>query len=293
MRTVGGLAILRAVASQLLGRGARPPWECLRPIAFASLLGGSATLIGTAPNILIASVRRDLVGAPFTMFDFTPVGAGVTICGVAFLAFGWRLIPRGLRGRTAEPALAIEDYQSELRVGKASAYVGRTVGDIEELSGGAVAVTAIIRDEHHRYVPAASWPLHPEDVLVVEADPQAIEQFARDGNLGNAWGGGSVNPTIQRALPATASLVAARASSSTCTRSPPPARSGPAVPRRRPSSRVGAWCSCARPASTNGCCWKTCAMPACTTTSRSTTIPTPIGACGRTRNSSRSRLSST
>ena len=183
MKNVGALAIFLPAAIQLARRVDRSPSEFLMPMAFASLLGGSATLIGTAPNILIASVRQDLVGAPFTMFDFTPVGAGVTICGVAFLAFGWRLIPRGLRGRTAEPALAIADYQSELRVGKASAYVSRTVGDIEELSGGAVAVTAIIRDEHHRYVPAATWPLHPEDVLVVEADPQAIEQFARDGNL--------------------------------------------------------------------------------------------------------------
>jgi di/tricarboxylate transporter len=180
MKNVGALAIFLPAAMQVARRGDRSPSEFLMPLAFASLLGGSITLIGTSPNMLISSVRQDLVGAPFGMFDFTPVGAGIALFGVVFLTFGWRLIPRR---RATELAFSIEDYTSELRVGKNSAYVGRTVGDVEELSGGAVSVIAVIRDESTRHVPGASWPLHPEDVLVIEAEPQAIEQLARDGNL--------------------------------------------------------------------------------------------------------------
>lgn len=168
---------------QVAQRSDRSLSEFLMPLAFASLLDGSCTLIGTSPNLLISSVRQDLVGAPFEMFDFAPVGAGIALVGVLFLGVGWRLIPQRRRSRTAELAFSVEDYTSELRVGKSSAYVGRTVGDIEELSGGTVSVTAVIRDNARRIVPGAGWPLHPEDVLVVEAEPQAIEQFARDGNL--------------------------------------------------------------------------------------------------------------
>lgn len=182
MKNVGALAIFLPAALQVARRHDRSPSEFLMPLAFGSLLGGSCTLIGTSPNLLISSVRQNLVGAPFQMFDFTPVGAGMALLGVLFLAVGWRLVPRR-RSRAAELTFPVEDYTSELRVGKGSPYLGRTVGDIEDLSGGAVSVTAVIRDEARRHVPGARWPLHAEDVLVVEAEPQAIEQLARDGNL--------------------------------------------------------------------------------------------------------------
>ena len=52
------------------------------------------TLIGTPPNIVIAEARNTALGAPFAMFDFTPVGLVCTVAGVAFIALvGWRLIP--------------------------------------------------------------------------------------------------------------------------------------------------------------------------------------------------------
>lgn len=183
VKNVGTLAIFLPAAMQVARRSERSPSEFLMPLAFASLLGGSMTLIGTSPNMLISTVRQDLVGQPFGMFDFAPVGAGIALVGVMFLAFGWRLIPQRERGRGAEPAFSVEDYTTELRLGKGSAYAGRTVGDVEELSGGAVAVAAVIRDDANRYVPGAGWRLRADDVLVVEAEPQAIEQLARDGKL--------------------------------------------------------------------------------------------------------------
>jgi hypothetical protein len=39
------------------------------------------TLIGTPPNIIIASIREDALGAPFAMFDFAPVGAVTALAG--------------------------------------------------------------------------------------------------------------------------------------------------------------------------------------------------------------------
>jgi len=183
MKNVGALAIFLPAAVQVARRNQRSPSEFMMPLAFASLLGGSMTLIGTSPNMLISSVRQDLVGAPFRMFDFTPVGAGIALFGVLFLTVGWRLIPQRRRSGSSELAFSVEDYTSELRIGNGSAYVGKTVGEVEELSGGAVSIIAVIRGDANRYVPGARWPLHPADVLVVEAEPQAIEQLARDGNL--------------------------------------------------------------------------------------------------------------
>jgi di/tricarboxylate transporter len=183
MKNVAALAIFIPVAIQLARRSERSPSELLMPMSFASLLGGSTTLIGTSPNILAAGLRAELVGQPYHMFDFLPVGAGVALIGILFLTFGWRLIPLGRRSPAAEPAFRIEDYTSEFRIPENSPFVGRTVGEIEEAAGGEVAVTAIVRERYRRHVPAASWGLAPEDLLVVEADPPALEQFASDGKL--------------------------------------------------------------------------------------------------------------
>jgi di/tricarboxylate transporter len=183
VKNVGALAIFMPVAFQVARRNERSPSEFLMPLSFASLLGGSMTLIGTSPNMLTATVRQELEGTPFHMFDFTPVGFGTALCGVLFLTFGWRLIPRGRRSATADSAFKIEDYTSELKVGQDSPFAGRTVAEIEDSAGGGVAVTAIVRDEYRRYVPGGSWAVLPEDLLVVEADPQALEQFISDGKL--------------------------------------------------------------------------------------------------------------
>src|SRR5262249_8962653 len=85
MKNIGALAIFLPVALQLTRRSGRAASELLMPLSFGSLIGGSMTLIGTSPNVLISSQRAQLTGAPFEMFDFTPVGAGIALCGVVFL----------------------------------------------------------------------------------------------------------------------------------------------------------------------------------------------------------------
>ena len=183
VKNVGALAIFIPVAFQVARRNDRSPSEFLMPLSFASLLGGSMTLIGTSPNMLTATVRQELEGAPFHMFDFFPVAFGTALCGVIFLSFGWRLIPRGRRSTSADAAFKIEDYTSELTVGPGSPFAGKTVAELENEAGGDVAVVAIVRDKYRRYVPGGSWAVLPDDLLVVEADPQALEQFIADGKL--------------------------------------------------------------------------------------------------------------
>ena len=86
------------------------------PLAFASLLGGLITLVGTPPNIVVATFRADAGGEPFAMFDFTPVGLGVAVAGLAFIALvGWRLIPQRDTGEPGD-LFQITDYLFEVRV---------------------------------------------------------------------------------------------------------------------------------------------------------------------------------
>ena len=184
VKNIGALAIFIPVALQVATRSRRGASELLMPMAFGSLVGGLATLIGTSPNIIVSEIRREIEGAPFTMFDFTPVGAGLTLCGVLFLAFGWRLLPGGRRARRPPEALfRIEDYTSEVRVPAGSPMVGRTVGEFETLGEEAVTVVAIVREEFRRTVPARDWRLQADDVLVVQSDPHLLERIVGEARL--------------------------------------------------------------------------------------------------------------
>jgi di/tricarboxylate transporter len=95
MNNVGALALLMPVAVRMARKNDRSPSLYLMPLAFGSLLGGLSTLIGTPPNIIIATFRQDATGEAFRMFEFTPVGAGIGVAGVLFVSLvGWRILPR-------------------------------------------------------------------------------------------------------------------------------------------------------------------------------------------------------
>ncbi len=184
MKNVGALGIFMPIAVQTAERGGRAPSAYLMPLAFGSLIGGTITQIGTSPNLLISAVRQELEGRPFSLFDFAPVGLPLTVLAIVFLTFGWRLIPKGREAHpSAEKGLEIEDYLSEAMVPNASPFIGKTVREIEDLGGGAVAVTAIIREGNRRYVPNGDWKLFEDDLLVLQAPPATLGSFCEAGAL--------------------------------------------------------------------------------------------------------------
>jgi di/tricarboxylate transporter len=182
IKNVGALAIFMPIAVQVARRTNRPVSELLMPMSFASLVGGMMTLIGTSPNLIISSVRQEVAGKPYAMFDFLPVGAGLTVLAIVFLSFGWRLLPRR-RGQAADAPFRMEDYIGEAKLPKTSNLVGKTVGELEALADHEVEVTAIVRQGDRRYIPAAHWRLYADDLLVLRADPEDMHKLVEDAHL--------------------------------------------------------------------------------------------------------------
>src|SRR5690348_6320593 len=184
MKNVGALGIFMPIAIQAAERGGQSPSAYLMPLAFGSLIGGTITQIGTSPNLLISIVRQDLEGRAFSLFDFAPVGLPLTVFAVAFLAVGWRLIPKDRKAQpTAEKRFEIEDYVSEAVIPAGSPFAGKTVQEVEERADGSVAITAIIREGNRRYIPSGEWTLFEKDVLVLQADPAVLKPFLDQGQL--------------------------------------------------------------------------------------------------------------
>jgi di/tricarboxylate transporter len=183
MNNVGALAIMMPVAIHLARKGGHPPSYILMPIAFASLLGGMTTLIGTPPNIIIATFRAEATGEPFGMFDFSPVGAGLTVAGLLFIVLiGWRLLPRRSGGKSGEGLFEIEDYITEVEVVKDSAG-GRTIGDLLDSSDADVQVLGLVRNNRRMHAPEQDEVLAEKDILILESDTEGLKAFLSDTGL--------------------------------------------------------------------------------------------------------------
>ncbi len=175
VKNIGALAAFLPVAVQVSRRSGNPPSRLLMPMSFAALLGGMTTLIGTSPNLIVARVRAELGGAPFAMFDFAPVGIGLTLAGLAFLCVFWRLLPRG-SGTGADVEPVDQSYLTEARPEADSPVIGKTVAEFEALSEGEVTLAAIVRNENQRMIPAGHWRIAAADVLVLEGEAEALKR---------------------------------------------------------------------------------------------------------------------
>ncbi len=177
MNNVGALALVMPIAI----RGRMATGRVLMPLAFATILGGLITLIGTPPNLIVAAARGHAVGEPFRMFDFAPVGLAVAAVGVLFIAtIGWRLLPRtaGEAGDGEADAFQMEDYLAEARLVEGCGAIDKTIAQLDvEIADLDVKIIGLIRAG--RLVPAVPRlvKLAADDILMIEADPHDLQPF--------------------------------------------------------------------------------------------------------------------
>lgn len=185
MNNVAALALLMPLDIQAADKASRSPALTLMPLSFASILGGMVTLIGTPPNIVIAEFRGTALGEPYSMFDFTPVGAVIAVVGVAFVALvGWRLIPAARATHNSPRELAdLEQYVAELSVPESSRAIGEKVRDLDPTAEEhGVEILGLVRRGQRLPGRARRADIRKNDVLVIHADARGIEAMV--GALG-------------------------------------------------------------------------------------------------------------
>jgi di/tricarboxylate transporter len=183
-KNVGALAIMMPIALQVARRTGTPPSRLLMPMAFGSLLGGTVTLVGTSPNIIVSQVREQILGKPFAMYDYAPVGLGVTAVGLIFLTFAYRLLPIARPTvETMDAAIAANPYVTEAQVPEDWPLEKRSIGYLQSLAHGEVAVMALLRDGVRRAAPHPNTRARPGDVLLLQGDHQALDDFIARARL--------------------------------------------------------------------------------------------------------------
>ncbi|PZP57378.1 MAG: SLC13 family permease [Micavibrio aeruginosavorus] len=184
MNNVGALAVFLPIALSFARKAQRSPSELLMPLSFGSLLGGLITLIGTPPNLLIANIREEMVGEPYKMFDFAPVGIGICAAGILYLSVAWVLLPKDRRGQTApEDQFEINDYVSEVKVPPESPIIGQTVSQAEEMVDGDLQIIGIIKNDRDRVFANARRIIRADDHLILRCDPMTLKGFVDKAKL--------------------------------------------------------------------------------------------------------------
>ncbi|GMQ76301.1 MAG: SLC13 family permease [Gammaproteobacteria bacterium] len=185
MNNVAALALLMPVDMQAAASAKRSPALTLMPLSFATILGGMVTLIGTPPNIIIAAFRAEALGEPYGMFDFAPVGIVSAVVGMLFVMFiGWRLIPADRAQRdTSKELFDLQDYVAEVHVPEGSPVAGKRVRELDEDAEEAdCTIVGLVRRGVRLPGLARRIVIEPDDILVIQAGPDAIDKLV--GQLG-------------------------------------------------------------------------------------------------------------
>jgi di/tricarboxylate transporter len=174
MNNVGALALLIPVAMQIARRLTLPPGKVLMPLAFGSILGGTTTLIGTPPNLIVSGLRTEAGLGSFGMFDFTPVGLVLTALGVLFIGLiGWRLVPA--RQQAGGEGFDTGTYLTEALVTEDSKAAGMKLRELEAaLEEADAQIIGLVRNDVRVTSPNPGRYIHAGDILIIEAEAETL-----------------------------------------------------------------------------------------------------------------------
>lgn len=157
------------------------PSKVLMPVAFASMLGGTCTLIGTSTNIAVSSYLPTVGMAPFGLFEFTPVGLMIVAVGITYLmTIGRWLLPNHPTDKLNEEA-AVRAYLTEIVVMPGSQLVGQGVTESDVAKLG-FQVLEVLRGKK-RTAPSQSPAIAEGDILLVTGTPAELMKVKQTAGI--------------------------------------------------------------------------------------------------------------
>ncbi len=198
MNNIGALGLMLPVGIYSSLKNKRSPSYLLMPMAMASAMGGMVTSIGTPPNLIIANFRAQVIGKPFSMFDFSYVGLSTAIIGVIFIGLiGWRLLPKKCREKFSPEPL----YTSEIRIPPKSKWIGKSFREFKKDTKKLIKICGLIRRNRKTDL-SSTAEIKSGDRLIIEATLNKLQELlnSKDIVIANYMGRGSDMTTSKDVL---------------------------------------------------------------------------------------------
>jgi di/tricarboxylate transporter len=178
MNNIAAASVLLPAASTAARKANVRLPRLLMPLAFGTLLGGTATLF-TTTNIVVRSVLRDSGYPGFGVLDFAPVGLPLVVIGIGYMAlWGRRMLPIGISTERAETIRQAENDLPRLyhlgerlfraRIPAGSYLIDRKVVDSTFREKYGLNVVAIERDGRIAPAPAPEFVFREGDIVLLE-----------------------------------------------------------------------------------------------------------------------------
>ncbi|MFB6118283.1 SLC13 family permease [Halosegnis sp.] len=169
INNTAAVAILLPMVTDLAHGGNNSPSKLLLPLSYASMFGGTLTVVGTSTNILASELAIVYLGRPFGMFEFTALGALVALAGTAYLLTVGRLLtPARIPPSTdLTEEFRMGEYLTEVQVREDSPIVGDTVGEALRETEFDIDVVQLIRGDQTFLEPLGQKTIRAGDVFVV------------------------------------------------------------------------------------------------------------------------------
>lgn len=157
--------------------------KILIPMAYAALIGGGLTLIGTPSNIVAGSIAIQELGRPIGTFEFTPVGISVLVgLLILFILIGKKILPIRKSPYDVDEGFELPSYIFEMKATEKTKIKGKTIGELEK-SFENIEVVRIIRENSERNIPHSKTKIGETDILVVRSEADDIEKVVKETGL--------------------------------------------------------------------------------------------------------------
>ncbi len=178
INNTAAVALLMPMVNDVAHENGTSPSKLLIPLSYASMFGGMLTLVGTSTNLIASSLSEEYLDHPFSMFEFTQLGAVIFVVGSAYLlTVGYHLAPSHVKPRSARETTEKEEYLTEVIVERGSPVVGSTVREVFEEFGLEAEVPQLIRDGTYVRNPPLSTEIGSDDVYTVRIPDENLRSL--------------------------------------------------------------------------------------------------------------------
>jgi di/tricarboxylate transporter len=172
------VAVFIPVVIQIAHASGQNPSKMLIPLSFASIFGGTCTLIGTSTNILVSGIAQKNGLAPFSMFEVTPLGLILLTAGIGYMIFiGIKLLPDRTTEKDLTTKFGIKNYLSEIELLENADAVGRKIMDSALVKELEIDIIEITRGNQSYSMPPGDFVLQANDILKVRCDVNKIKSL--------------------------------------------------------------------------------------------------------------------